>query len=92
MPTKKVFLKNMVEDFVWDFMKQAYEKYPDACQCEVCTHDVAALALNELKPHYVVREEGEVYTKISLLESQYRADLLVAVTKAILRVQANPRH
>lgn len=92
MPTKKVFLKNMVEDFVWEFIKEAYKQYPDACQCEVCTHDVAALALNDLKPHYVVREEGEVYTKIALLESQYRADLSVAVTKAILQVKASPRH
>lgn len=87
-----IFLKNCMEDFVWNFMDEVLAKYPEACSCTICRYDIAAIALNSLPPRYVVREKGEIFSKISTLEVQYRADVYGALTRAIMTVQANPRH
>lgn len=88
----KVFLKNHMEDMVWLLLDDVLQKWPEVCGCTVCRHDIAAIALNSLQPRYVVREQGEVYSKVSVLEAQYRADVYAALTKAILLVQGKPRH
>jgi len=85
-------LKNYMEEAVWSLIDEVLPKYPEVCQCPACRHDIAALALNQLPPRYVVREKGEIYSKTSLLESQYRADIYAALTKAILVVSEKPRH
>lgn len=90
--SKKPFLKNYMEDVVWSFLPNVLAKYPNACSCEICQHDIAAIALNLLPPRYVVREQGEIYSKLNTLEIQYRADVYAALTKAIMTVTANPRH
>ncbi len=92
MSTNKIFLKNFMEDCVWIFLDEVLKKYPEACSCETCRYDIAALALNSLPSRYVVRDKGEVYSKISTLETQYRADIYAALTKAIMLVKENPRH
>jgi competence protein ComFB len=91
--TKKVcFVKNYMEDVVWSFLPNVLAKYPEACSCSICQHDTVAIALNQLPPRYVAREQGEIYTKLNTLEIQYRADVYAALTKAIMLVSANPRH
>lgn len=92
MPEERLFLRNYMEDFVWNFLDEVLAKYPEACSCPTCRHDTAAIALNSLPPRYVVRERGEVFSKITTLEAQYRADVYGALTKAIMTVMATPRH
>lgn len=92
MSDSKVFLKNYMEDMVWLLLDDVLQKWPEVCRCTICRHDIAAIALNNLKPRYVVREQGEVYSRVSVLEAQYRADVYTALTKAILLVQEKPRH
>jgi competence protein ComFB len=53
---------------------------------------MAALALNQLPPRYVVREKGAVYSKVALLETQPRADIYRALTSALMTVKKAPRH
>ncbi|MGI6551926.1 MAG: late competence development ComFB family protein [Bacillota bacterium] len=91
-PEKQVRLKNYMEDIVWSFLPKVLAQYPNICQCELCRHDIVALALNQLPPRYVSRELGEIYTKVNILESQHRADVYAALTKAIAVVENNPRH
>lgn len=88
----KVFLKNHVESIVWSLLDEVLSRWPEMCKCETCKYDVVALALNQLPPRYVVREAGEVYAKTQELEIQYRVDVIAALTKAIQKVMANPRH
>ncbi|MBS3975735.1 MAG: late competence development ComFB family protein [Syntrophomonadaceae bacterium] len=90
--SENVFLKNMMEDLVWLLMKDVLAKWPEACNCEVCRHDMAAIALNSLRPRYVVRTKGEVLSRTSELESQHRADVYSAITRAVLLVSEKPRH
>lgn len=88
----KCFVKNYMEDVVWSFLPNVLAKYPEACHCNICQHDMVAIALNLLPPRYVAREQGEIYTKLNTLEIQYRADVYAALTKAIMVVSSNPRH
>lgn len=92
MAQAKVFLKNYMEDVVWNFLDDLLSKYPEVCHCETCRYDIVALALNQLPPKYVVREQGELYSRINTLEVQHQIDVFAALTKAIMLVKDNPRH
>jgi len=92
VPQYQAYLKNYMEDIVWSFLPKVLSKYPEACHCDICQHDIVALALNQLPPRYVARERGELYTKVNILEIQHRADVYAALTKAVLVVKDNPRH
>lgn len=89
---KTIFLKNYMEDFVWGYLDEVLSKYPEICQCDICKHDIVAIALNNLPTKYVVREQGELYSKLETLDTQYRIDVIAALTRAIMIVKDNPRH
>ncbi|MDA8098608.1 MAG: late competence development ComFB family protein [Nitrospiraceae bacterium] len=63
------------------------ERYQNACSCDRCMSDIAAIALNYLPPHYVVEEDdgrGEHGSPWVMVES--------AVSEAIDRVTDHPNH
>ena len=62
------------------------------CQCEQCKLDIIALSLNSLPPKYIVTERGHLYSKLSVFSQQFNTDVLTALTKAIEKVNKNPRH
>lgn len=62
------------------------------CMCDTCRVDVTAIALNSLKPYYVVTKKGEVYARTGELAVQSSADVIAAITKGAKLVQAKPRH
>jgi len=62
------------------------------CKCEKCKLDIAAIALNNLPPKYVVTKKGEVYTKIDEMERQFEVNVIKEVTKAINIVSKKPHH
>ena len=83
---------NMMEDFVLDILNDTLKKMPEFCQCEQCRMDVAALILNDVKPHYVVSEKGYAYSKTNILSRQFKTDLTAEVIKAVMVVSEKPRH
>lgn len=85
-------LHNIMEDFVLDILDDTLKRMPDFCPCEQCRMDVAALILNDVKPHYVVSDKGYAFSKTSLLSRQFKTDLTAEVIKAIMIVSENPRH
>lgn len=87
-----VMLKNYMEIIVDIILPGVLEKYNNICKCERCINDIKALALNNLKPHYVATEKGQVYTKVNELEIQFRADTISALVSAIEKVSKNLRH
>ncbi|AKX92900.1 late competence development ComFB family protein [Neomoorella thermoacetica] len=89
---RELFLKNYMEDCVWELLDQVLKRDPEACRCDTCRHDIVALALNQLPPRYVVREQGAIYSKIAMLEAQHRADIYSALTRALMIVKKAPRH
>lgn len=85
-------LENYMEVAVDHIMPQLLKAFPDFCHCEHCLLDVKAIALNQLKPHYIVSEKGEMYSKLDEMQVQYEADVMKALVEAILKVRMSPRH
>jgi len=87
-----VLLSNYMEEAVDRTMDEILSHRDDVCKCERCKLDIKALALNHLPPRYVVTDKGYIYTKVNELESQFKADITVAVTNAMKIIRLNPRH
>lgn len=84
-------LQNLMEKAVLNSVDEFLGKQ-DICICEQCRLDVAAIALNNLPPRYVVTSEGASYARADLLEVQKYVDVVGAITKAIKLVKEHPRH
>ncbi|MDR0248124.1 MAG: late competence development ComFB family protein [Oscillospiraceae bacterium] len=67
-------------------------RHIDVCDCDICRLDIAAIALNNLRPIYVVTEKGVLYSKINDMELQVRADVCAAIAAAANLVKSKPRH
>ncbi|MGQ9474699.1 MAG: late competence development ComFB family protein [Actinomycetota bacterium] len=87
-----MLFKNYMEEVVESTLEEILAHRDDICKCDRCKMDIKALALNSLPPKYVVTDKGYVYTKVNELESQFKADVTVAVTNAMKVVRNNPRH
>lgn len=84
-------LHNLMESTVKELINDLIAK-ENMCTCEQCRLDVAALALNNLPPRYVVSPKGASYARADLLELQKYVDVIGAITKAIRLVKEHPRH
>ena len=84
-------IKNYMEEIVFNQMKDVLTDI-NMCTCEKCLLDIAAIALNDLPPKYIVTEKGELYSKINALGQQFEVDVVSAITKAAVLVKRRPRH
>lgn len=84
-------MRNLIEEIVVDTVAEFLQK-EGICGCEQCRLDVAALALNNLPPRYVVTAKGASYAKADMLDMQKYIDVVGAITKAIKLVKEHPRH
>lgn len=84
-------IKNLMEELVLKKIEEIWEN-EDMCKCERCKLDVAAVALNQLPPRYVLTDKGEVYAKTDTLETQKNVDFITAIMKGIKVVKSNPSH
>ncbi|MCL2386438.1 MAG: late competence development ComFB family protein [Defluviitaleaceae bacterium] len=85
-------MRNYMEDIIKDRMPTVLATMPDLCQCERCQMDRLAYALNNSPPKYVVTSKGKLYAKINVLQGQFDADVVRAITDAAVRVDKSPRH
>jgi len=65
---------------------------PSICVCQDCILDMAAFALNALKPIYRVSLLGTMYAQAVNGDSEYSREVSAAVDAAIKKVHANPSH
>jgi competence protein ComFB len=84
-------LKNEMEEIILEELSIQLESQPDVCVCQDCVLDMAAYALNKVKPAYQVSLLGSLYAH-SLRESDYREAVRETVAEAIKRISANPSH
>ena len=84
-------LKNHMEEVVFNQMKYVLQDIK-MCKCEKCQMDVAAIALNELPPKYVVTEKGVLFSKIDALQQQFEIGVTAAIIRAALLVRKSPWH
>ena len=85
-------LRNLVEDEVFYLVEKILNEDESLCKCEKCKLDIAAIALNNLKPKYTVTEKGYVFSKTYGLKPQFNTDILTEIIKAAEIVRNNPRH
>lgn len=86
-------LQNLVEVEVVFIVNELLNKNNDRCSCDKCKMDIAAIALNNLHPKYVVTKEGKLYSKVSNnMNRQFNTDILLEVTKAMEIVHNSPKH
>jgi competence protein ComFB len=85
-------LVNFMEDVVATYVDEVTTKDKSFCGCPRCRLDVIAIALNDIRPKYVVTTKGYAYARMGELQAQFRADTIVAVTKALKIVKQHPLH
>jgi len=86
-------LKNESEKLVLDELEiQLAQAGDDICRCNDCIVDMAAMALNNVKPLYRFSILGTLYAAQAKNEPLYADAIKQAVTKAIEKVTTNPSH
>jgi len=85
-------IQNYMEDVVQDELELLLSERENVCSCQKCKYDIMVMALNRLPPKYVITNRGRLYTKLSEQETQFKADVVKEVTKAISQVSRNPQH
>ena len=86
-------LKNEAENLVLTELSRQLENYSDpSCLCNECVLDMAAMALNTVKPVYRVSLLGSLYAATAMDEETYAKSVQEAVSNAIEKVRENPSH
>ena len=86
-------LKNEAEQMVLhELEKQLAARSEEVCRCNECVVDMAAIALNTVKPLYRFSLLGSLYAAQAMNEQSYADSVQQAVAQAIAKVQANPSH
>lgn len=86
-------LTNEAESMVIEELgvKLESEEFKDGCACQDCVLDMAAYALNHLKPIYRVSLLGSMYAH-SMGEGSYKSEVERSVVEAIRKIRENPSH
>ena len=86
-------LKNEAEKLVLHELElQLSALGPEVCRCEECVIDMAAIALNSVKPLYYFSLLGTQYAAQAMNEQTYADSVQQAVAQAIVKVSKNPAH
>ena len=84
-------LVNDAEALVIDALEAAIARTPGICTCRDCVLDMAACALNSVRPSYRVSLLGSISTQPHR-GGEYERQVRQAVADAIERVQKNRSH
>jgi len=86
-------LKNEAEVLVIREMEnQLKTGHEGMCRCNECIVDIAAIALNSVKPHYRFSLLGALYASQAMNEKDYADSVKYSVAMAIKKVKKNPSH
>ena len=84
-------LSNEAEQLVASEIERQIPAHPELCTCSECILDVAAYALNSVRPRYRVSLLDSVYIQPEE-RSEYLKEIRQAVRDGILKVSTNPPH
>jgi competence protein ComFB len=86
-------LVNEAEKMVIEELGSQLDAYTgDICRCNECVVDMAAVALNAVKPLYRVSLLGTMYASQAMNEASYAQSIRSEVSRAIEKVRKNPAH
>ena len=87
------YLKNEAENLVLDELGRQLDGYTEkVCRCNECIVDMAAMALNNVRPLYRVSLLGTLYAATAKEHKAYTDSITEAVAAAIKKVHSNPGH
>ena len=84
-------LVNEAERLVFSELDNQLKEYNNICKCQDCVMDMAAYALNHIKPYYRVSLMGAIYAH-SIDSTEYAQQVKKAVKEAIKKISSNPSH
>jgi competence protein ComFB len=84
-------LVNETERFVLAELETQLSAEKGVCTCQDCVLDMAAYAMNNVRPAYRVSLMGSVYARAGG-ESQQAQEIRRSVRDAIQKVRTNPSH
>ena len=85
-------VKNYMEVLVEEHLSEIIKEQEHIKNCNKCQEDVKAIALNHLKPMYVVTEKGSLYAKLNEFSLQFKSDVLRELIRASEIVADKPQH
>jgi competence protein ComFB len=86
-------LKNEAENLVLTELGRQLEEYEgEICTCNDCVVDMAAMALNNVKPLYRFSILGSLYAAQAMEDDSYGESVRNSVGSAIEKVRKNPSH
>lgn len=86
-------LKNEAEKLVIHEIEKQLKLEPDGyCRCNECVVDIAAMALNNIKPMYRFSLLGTIYASNAMNVQAYADSVKKAVVSAIKKIRSNPAH
>jgi competence protein ComFB len=87
------YLQNEAEKLVLaELSRQLESNEEPICLCNDCVVDMAAMALNVVKPLYRSSLLGTFYASRAMDEKEYASSLREAVFSSIEKVSKNPSH
>ncbi len=86
-----LILRNLTEDIVISELDSMINKL-DCCKCDKCRLDIASYALNRLPAKYIATTQGELMSKISFIDNDFRMRVATELSKGAQVVKKNPRH
>jgi competence protein ComFB len=84
-------LSNEAEELVTQEIERQIPENPELCTCSECILDVAAYALNRVRPRYRVSLLDSVFVD-SEERSNYLVEIQRAVRDGIRKIVTNPPH
>ena len=84
-------LINEAEHLVIEELGKQLSETEDICKCQDCVLDMAALAMNNIKPAYRSSFTGVIYAQ-RLINGDYITKVSENVKTAIDKVSKNPSH
>jgi competence protein ComFB len=84
-------LINEAEAMVVREMERQIPRHQDLCTCDECIFDIAAYALNNVRPRYRVSLLDTVFADRKE-QTVYAREIEQAVSAAISKVRENPSH
>ncbi len=84
-------LVNEAERLILEELEAQMGRTPGLCTCQDCVLDMAALALNKVRPSYRVSLLGNMDAS-NPGKAEYAREISRAVQEAIRKVKANPSH
>jgi len=86
-------LKNEMETLVIRELEHQLKSGNEGmCRCKDCVLDVAAIALNSIKPLYRISLLGTLYASQAITDKDCADSVMNVVRQAIKKVTENPAH